>query len=80
MMIVMKLNGAFGRPEGAETDQPGAERSAAPGGSGHCSPSPERAAQTEASIVSPFQGSFTAMIRYPGRRRRSHTSLRLALG
>ncbi len=52
MMIVMKLNGAVDRPEGAETDQPGAERSAAPGGSGNWFPSPERAAQTEAWIVS----------------------------
>ncbi len=56
IMIVMKLNGAVGRAEGAETHQPGAERSAAPGGSGNCSPSPERATQTDAWIVSPFQG------------------------
>ncbi len=62
-MIVMKLNGAVGRPEGAETDQPGAERSAAPGGRGNGSTSPERAAQTDGWIVSPFQGLFAAMIR-----------------
>jgi hypothetical protein len=39
-------------PEGAGTDQPGAECSAAPGGGGDWSPSPEAAAQADASIVS----------------------------
>jgi hypothetical protein len=59
------FRGAVGRPEGAGTDQPGAECNAAPGG-GNWSPSPERATQTDASIVSPFQTLFVAMVGYPG--------------
>ncbi len=64
------FRGSVGHPEGALTNQPGA-RSAAPGGSGNCFLSPERATQTDGWIVSPFQGLFAAMIRYPGRRRSS---------
>ncbi len=49
-------------------------------GGGVWFPSPEGAAQTDASIVSPLQGLFAATIRYPGRRRRALNSRRLALG
>jgi hypothetical protein len=74
------LRAAVLRPEGAGTDQPGAECSAAPGSGANGSRSPEGATQTDASIVSPLQGFLAALIRYPGRRRRSHNSRRLALG
>jgi hypothetical protein len=46
----------------------------------HGARSPEGATQTDASIVSPLQGFLPVLIRYPGRRRRSHNSRRLALG
>ncbi len=50
------FRGAVFRPEGAGTNQPGAERSAASGGDDKWSRSPKRATQTEAWLVSPFQG------------------------
>jgi hypothetical protein len=74
------LRAAVLRPEGAGTDQPGAECSAAPGSGANGPRSPEGAPQADASIVSPLQGFVAALIRYPGRRRRSHNSRRLALG
>jgi hypothetical protein len=57
------LRAAVVCPEGAGTDQPGAECSAAPGGGGDWFPSPEGATQPDASIVPPLQGFRLAVAR-----------------
>jgi hypothetical protein len=51
------LRAAVVCPEGAGTDQPGAECSAAPGDGANGSGSPEGARQADASIVAPLQAT-----------------------